>query len=116
MGFTLNFYGLSSCLSLDVPEPIQAKLKAAQTPKQIEAVIADHEAELAAVLREDDDCLICDTVAELMSQVLSYHGIEHKVICGINDAGNSHSYIQVGEANYDPTHQGFGENLELCTK
>lgn len=108
MGFKVNFYGLSSCLSLDVPEAIEAKLKAAHTPLEIEAVIADHESDLAAVLREDEEFLVCDTAADLMAQVLSYHGIEYKVICGVNDAEDSHSYVEVGGVNYDPTHQGFG--------
>lgn len=67
------------------------------------------EAELAALLNHFDEFLVCDSATELMADVLRSKKNDFRVVCGINDIGESHSYIQIGQDRYDPTHQGFGD-------
>lgn len=111
--FTILFHGFSKTYSFSVPAHINVKLEEASTPEEIESIISDHEAELANLLYPCDDFLVCDTAAELMADVLHSKGIEHQIICGISDAGDSHSYVRVGGKNYDPTHQGFGDGATM---
>lgn len=109
--FVVQFFGCASTHSFPVPPHVNAELEAAETPEEIERIICEHEESLAQLRHECDEFLVCDTAAELMSDVLDAKNIPHKIICGINDEGNSHSYVRVGDRNYDPTHQGFGEEF-----
>lgn len=111
--FVVSFYGLSTRRAIPVPQLICGELEAAETPKEIEAIICEHEAELAALQNPCDDFLVCDSAAELMADVLRSKGIVYQIICGVNDEGDSHSYVRVEGCNYDPTHQGFGDGSEL---
>jgi hypothetical protein len=105
--FTISLYGLSGAtLTVPVPLYINRELNSAQTPKEVEQVISDHEAHLADLLQSE--FLVCDTATELMADVLRSKGLAYQIICGVNDRGESHSYIKVGDERYDPTHQGFG--------
>lgn len=110
--FVIKFFGLAfaSTRSFPIPTHIDAELIAAESPIEIERIICEHEAELAQLGHECDEFLVCDTAAELMADVLRSKGISYQIICGVNDEGNSHSYVRVGDRNYDPTHQGFGDN------
>lgn len=109
--FVVRFYGLLSCKSYPVPGHINLKLLAATTPQEIEQIISDHESELAGLHHPGDEFLVCDTAAELMADVLRVKGISYKVICGVNDEGNAHSYVEVDGVFYDPTHQGLGQAI-----
>lgn len=108
--FEVRFYGTTCVRSYPVSEHFNQLLELANTPEQIEMLISEYESQLAQLDHETNEFLICDTAAELMADVLRSKGIECQVICGINDEGQSHSYVRVGEKNYDPTYQGFGEN------
>lgn len=99
---------LTSYTNRLVPTEINSELNQAKTSEEIEAVISRHEADLTACFSPLEEYLTCDTAVELMADVLNSKGIEYKVVCGVNDNGDSHSYIQVGDKFFDPTHQGFG--------
>lgn len=109
--FRICIFGLTVSKALPVPNHIQNKLVLATTAKEIEAIIFEHETELAEMF--DQELLVCDSAAELMADVLKSKGIEHKIICGFNDVGDSHSYIKVDGQYYDPTEQGFGDGKTL---
>lgn len=109
--FVVQFFGFNSATPFPVPPHVNAELEAAETPEEIERIISEHEEELAQLRHECDEFLVCDSAAELMADVLRSKGIAYQIICGINDEGNSHSYARVGNKNYDPTHQGFGEEF-----
>lgn len=111
--FHVNFYGTVSQETFLVPQCINAKLLLAKTPEEIEHIISKHESELAALLNPVDEYLVCDTAAELMAEVLSSKGFSFRIVCGVNDNGDSHSYVQVGDKKYNPTHQGFGNYLNI---
>lgn len=111
--FVICIYGLTTSKALPVPNHIQDKLVLATTAKEVETVISEHESELAQLFNEYDEFLVCDSAAELMGDVLKSKDIEYKIICGINDVGDSHSYIEVDGQYYDPTKQGFGEGKTL---
>ena len=116
--FFVRFYGTEWCQTRKVPFHVNQKLNQAKTPGEIENIISKHEAELAATLtgEPDDVFLVCDSAAELMSDVLKFLRIQHDVVVGINDAGDSHSYICVGGDRYDPTHQGYGDEIKAQEK
>lgn len=105
--YHIRFHGLTKTRSYPVPSHLNQLLEMAQTPEQIEMLLSEYEAELAQLDNECDDFLTCDSAAELMADVLSSKQIICQIICGKNDEGDSHSYVQVGEKKYDPT-QGFG--------
>lgn len=109
--FCVNFHGLTWVKSLAIPLYINRKLNQAKTPEEIEQIIGEHEPELAQLLNPLDEFLVCDSAAELMADVLQAKGIKCRVVCGISDYGDSHSYVVVDGARYDPTCQGFGDKL-----
>ncbi|MBD2005626.1 MULTISPECIES: hypothetical protein [Cyanophyceae] len=109
--FVARFYGFTTATSYAVPAHINAALIATTNPAEIEQIISDYEAELAQLHNPANEFLVCDTAAELMADVLRSKGIPYKIICGKNDEGDSHSYIEVRGVFYDPTHQGFGEAI-----
>jgi hypothetical protein len=111
--FVIGFYGFPNCRHIPVPRHIEAELIAAESPQDIERIISEHETELAQLHHPDNEFLVCDTAAELMADVLRSKGIAYQIICGVNDEGNAHSYIKVGDKFYDPTHQGFGDGATL---
>lgn len=110
--FFIRFYGTTKSRGIQVPTHINQLLVQAETPEEIERIICEHETELAQLNNRCDEFLVSDSAAELMADVLRSKGIGYQVICGINDEGNSHSYVQVGNTNYDPTHQGFGADID----
>lgn len=108
MIFCIRFYGLNGVRSYAVPAHLNQLLELADTPEQIEFLISEYEAQLAQLDNECNDFLVCDSATELMVDVLRSKGIGYQIICGVNDEGDSHSYVRVGDRNYDPTYQGFG--------
>lgn len=108
MTYCIRFYALSSVRSYPVPTHLNQLLEQAETPEQIEMLISENESQLAQLDNECNDFLVCDSAAELMADVLRSKGIGYQLVCGVNDEGDSHSYIQVRGKNYDPTYQGFG--------
>ncbi|MEQ9370661.1 MAG: hypothetical protein RIG63_16795 [Coleofasciculus chthonoplastes F3-SA18-01] len=112
--FFCNFYiGLTSVKSIQVPSHIQQKLDDAKTPEEVEDIIGSHEPELAGLLEPfspaASEFLVCDSAAELMADVLQAKGIKCRVVCGVSDYGDSHSYVVADGGRYDPTCQGFGD-------
>ncbi|MEQ8753255.1 MAG: hypothetical protein RID09_07020 [Coleofasciculus sp. G1-WW12-02] len=107
--FEVRFYGLTWVTACFVPTHINKLLLLAKTPEEVEKISCNSEAELAALLNPGDEFLVCDTACELMADVLSAKKVDFSVVCGINDIGDAHSYIQIGQNRYDPTHQGFGD-------
>ncbi|MFP5270310.1 hypothetical protein [Coleofasciculus sp.] len=110
--FEVRFYGLTWQEARSIPRHINDQLIKAKKPEEIERIISEFEAELAALLNPCDDFLICDSATELMADVLRSKEFEFSVVCGINDIGDSHSYIQIGQDRYDPTHQKFGDEYK----
>lgn len=106
--FCVRFHGTSSVRSYLVPQHLNQLLELADTPEQVEFLISEYECQLAQLDNPCDEFLVCDTATELMADVLRSKGIGYQIICGVNDEGDSHSYIQIGEKKYDPTYQGFG--------
>lgn len=108
MTYCVRFHTISSARSYPVPLHLNQLLEMAETPEQVEMLISEYETELAQLDNECNEFLVCDSAAELMADVLRSKGIGYQIICGVNDEGDSHSYVRVGEKNYDPTYQGFG--------
>jgi len=106
--FSVNFYGLTWSKSIDVPKHINEDLNEATTPEEVENIISKYESALARLFDPESDFLVCDSAAELMADVLHSKKIVCQVVCGINDYGDSHSYVTAMGKNYDPTHQGYG--------
>lgn len=112
MNFAVNFHGLTRSKSIEVPNWINERLHAAKTPEEIEEIIGECEPDLAHLFDADSDFLVCDSAAELMFDVLMSKGIKCRIECGVNDYGDSHSYVVVADGKrYDPTHQGYGDFL-----
>jgi hypothetical protein len=116
--FKVNFYGFARKDAINIPPHINDALIQAETPKEVERTISEFETELAALFNPCDEFLTCDSAVELMANVLNFKGFLFIVVCGINDFGESHAYIQMGdrldptEEKLDPTYQGFGDNWE----
>lgn len=90
-----------------VPADVEARLERAQTPREIERILREDEAKLAAACMREE-YLYCEIMAEVMSRVLKSKNTPHQMVLGKSDAGDSHMWVRIDEENYDPTDQGYG--------
>lgn len=107
-GVEIRFYGLDWEVTIPLPPEIELELAQADSPEAVEVVIRDRELQLAQLFDPGQTFLCCDSATELMADVLRSKQIPCEVVCGVNDWGDAHSYVQVAEKKYDPTGQGFG--------
>lgn len=112
MTFCVRFYGTNGPRSYPVPAHLNELLEQAKTPEILEMLLSEYETDLARLDNDCDEFLVSDSAVELMADVLRSKGIGYQIICGTNDEGNSHSYIQVGGKKYDPTYQGAQRSQE----
>jgi hypothetical protein len=92
-----------------LPAEIADQLNNAQTPEDVELIIAKKERAIAKLIHSPTyPYIYCDHAAELMSRALARKGIIHRLVVGWCDEGSSHAYVIVNGKRYDPTHQGFG--------
>lgn len=89
---------------IPVPYRVDAQLRAARTPQEVNEVLKRTEKELAGAGGEE--FLACDVVADLMVDVLKYHGYRAKGVVGYSDEGSFHAWVEVDGVRYDPTEQG----------
>lgn len=109
MQYQIKFYGLN-WQTYNVPSSINQQLVAAQTPTAILQVIIDNAAELTKLHQQNRKgfhyCLLdpsgSETVAELMSDVLTNKGIEHNVRIAedINEGHEVLHYVEVNNVDY----------------
>jgi hypothetical protein len=109
MQYKIKFFGLKSA-TYNVPLHINKQLNAAQTPADILQVIVDNEIELSK-LNDPSNKFSWDfkkvydseTIAELMSEVLTSKGIEHTLRIAEDLGGQGHEvlyYIEVKGMSY----------------
>lgn len=109
MQYKLKFFGLKFA-TYNIPLHINQKLGAAQTPADILNVIIDNGASLTKLFQQDrrgyhysiNDPSGSETVAELMSDVLTSKGIEHslRIAEDIEEGNEVLYYVEVDGIAY----------------
>lgn len=99
-----------------MPAEIRKELDAAKTPEEITNVIANREGTLAAALKkvglsQSAENLKGDgSATDLLRYYLHKKGIDHEIVLGKNDAGNSRVWVKTKEgAQLDPSGEGMKE-------
>ena len=97
------------------PSKLVAALNEAETPRQIENILAKWEKRIAHMCESPlKDYLPCYNANYLFSDVLRAKKISHKVVYGrTGDGLGDHVWIVANGRNYDMTRQGFSKRFEV---
>lgn len=104
----------TSAIEHSLTPELEKLLLSAEDPRELNDLMKEHETEMAQnrnryIGQDWGTYLVCDEAVEIMSYILKLKDIDHEILMGFEDTGDTHIWIRVGKINYDPTEQGMHE-------